>query len=64
MHSASAELVLKNVNLEVQPGEKVAIVGRTGRCVGLLLLQIHQTTTDIHRLQWQIVSIVHASTDA
>ena len=64
MHSASAELVLEDINLEIQPGEKVAIVGRTGRCVGLLLLQVHQIMTDLHRLQWQIVSVIHASTDA
>lgn len=29
--SPGSEPVLRNINLQIQPGEKVAIVGRTGR---------------------------------
>lgn len=31
--SESGKTVLRDVNLDIAPGEKVAIVGRTGRCV-------------------------------
>lgn len=47
-YSPHAPFVLRGVNVSIRPGEKVAIIGRTGSgktTLGLLLLGLHQPTS-------------------